>query len=119
MKVRVELDREADGRWIAEVVNMPRVSGVVAYGETREKAYEGATALALRVAAERIELKRALARRNPASLVRDGLTINSGQPRGNPGEGPACPAEKARCDDWPRCVEFWPLGACNYPQSSR
>jgi predicted RNase H-like HicB family nuclease len=57
MKLRVELDREADGRWIAEVVNMPRVSGVVAYGDTREEAYEGATALALRVAAERIELK--------------------------------------------------------------
>ena len=31
MKLRVELDREADGRWIAEVVNMPRVSGVVAW----------------------------------------------------------------------------------------
>ena len=57
MKLRVELDREADGRWIAEVVNMPRMSGVVAYGDTREEAYEGATALALRVAAERIELK--------------------------------------------------------------
>jgi len=30
MKLRVEFDREADGRWIAEVVNMPRVTGVVA-----------------------------------------------------------------------------------------
>jgi predicted RNase H-like HicB family nuclease len=44
--VRIELDREDDGRWIAEVMDLP---GVMAYGASREQA------LALRVIADRIE----------------------------------------------------------------
>jgi predicted RNase H-like HicB family nuclease len=48
----VELDREADGRWIAEVVELP---GVMVYGASREEALGKAKALALQVLAERLE----------------------------------------------------------------
>ena len=56
-KLRVELEREDDGRWIAEVMNLP---GVLAYGGTREEALAKAEALALRVLAERLELGEAV-----------------------------------------------------------
>ncbi len=49
---KVETEREADGRWIAEV---PALPGVMAYGQTREQAIAKAEALALRVLAERLE----------------------------------------------------------------
>lgn len=52
MKLTVEIDRENDGRWIAEVPELP---GTMAYGTTRERAVANAEALALRVLAERIE----------------------------------------------------------------
>jgi len=52
MKFNVEIDREDDGRWIAEVVDLP---GALAYGRTREEAVARAEALALRVLAERLE----------------------------------------------------------------
>ncbi len=55
MTLRVELEREEDGRWLAEVVNIPGMSGVIAYGETREKALNEAKALALRVLADQYE----------------------------------------------------------------
>jgi len=48
----VETERETDGRWIAEVLEIP---GVMKYGKTREEAVAHAEALALRVLAERIE----------------------------------------------------------------
>jgi predicted RNase H-like HicB family nuclease len=48
----VELEREADGRWIAEV---PALPGVLAYGSTREEAVRNVQALALRVIADRIQ----------------------------------------------------------------
>jgi predicted RNase H-like HicB family nuclease len=48
----IELDREEDGRWIADVVDLP---GVLVYGETREDALARAEALALRVLADRLE----------------------------------------------------------------
>jgi predicted RNase H-like HicB family nuclease len=50
--LRVELEREEDGRWIAEVTALP---GVLTYGKTREEALTRAEALALRVLADRIE----------------------------------------------------------------
>ncbi len=53
----VEVEREADGRWIAEVVDLP---GVLAYGQTREEAVRNAQALSLRVLAERLEHGEAL-----------------------------------------------------------
>lgn len=52
VNLSVEIDREEDGRWIAEVAAIP---GVLAYGETRETALTSAEALALRVLAERLE----------------------------------------------------------------
>jgi predicted RNase H-like HicB family nuclease len=50
--LRVEVEREDDGRWIADVVDLP---GVMAYGQTREEAVERAKALSLRVFADRLE----------------------------------------------------------------
>lgn len=50
--MRIELDREEDGRWIAEVLELP---GVIVYGATRADAIARAEALALRVIADRIE----------------------------------------------------------------
>ena len=49
---QLEVDREEDGRWIAEVMELP---GVVAYGESRDEAIERAKALSLRVMADRLE----------------------------------------------------------------
>lgn len=50
--LKVELEREADGRWLAEV---PQLPGVLAYGATRDEALAKAEALALRVIADRLE----------------------------------------------------------------
>ncbi len=50
--LRVEIEREDDGRWIAEVVDLP---GVLAYGQSREEAVQRAKALSLRVLADRLE----------------------------------------------------------------
>mgnify|MGYP003504353790 FL=1 len=48
----IELDREADGRWISEIPDLP---GVLCYGTTRDEAMARVQALALRVLAERLE----------------------------------------------------------------
>ena len=48
----IETEREADGRWLAEVLE---ISGALAYGATRVIAIAHAQALALRVLAERLE----------------------------------------------------------------
>jgi len=47
-----ETEEEVDGRWIAEITDLP---GVMAYGQTKEEAIALAEALALRVVADRIE----------------------------------------------------------------
>lgn len=47
--LRIETDLEADGRWIAEVVNLP---GVMVYGPDRETAIRSVKALAKRVIAD-------------------------------------------------------------------
>jgi predicted RNase H-like HicB family nuclease len=49
---RVESEQETDGRWLAEVVELP---GVLAYGSRQEEAVSRVQALALRVVAERLE----------------------------------------------------------------
>ena len=49
---RIELEREDDGRWIAEIPELP---GVMAYGKTRKDAVASVEALALRVLADQIE----------------------------------------------------------------
>jgi predicted RNase H-like HicB family nuclease len=48
----IEVEQEADGRWLAEVPELP---GVLAYGATVGQAQSKAAALALRVLAERLE----------------------------------------------------------------
>ncbi|MGH7968653.1 MAG: type II toxin-antitoxin system HicB family antitoxin [Limisphaerales bacterium] len=45
MRLKIETDREADGRWIAEIPNLP---GVMAYGKTKSEAVAKVQALALR-----------------------------------------------------------------------
>lgn len=52
MKFNIETEREDDGRWIADVVDLP---GVMAYGATRAEAVARVEALALRVMADRLE----------------------------------------------------------------
>jgi predicted RNase H-like HicB family nuclease len=50
--MRIEIDREEDGRWIAEIAELP---GVMVYGDTRNQAIAKAEALALRVLADRLD----------------------------------------------------------------
>ena len=52
MTFRIEIEQEEDGRWIAEVVDLP---GTIAYGKTPEEAKAKVQALALRVLADRLE----------------------------------------------------------------
>ena len=52
MSLAVELEREDDGRWIAEIPELP---GVMAYGGSREEALRAVQTLALRVVADRLE----------------------------------------------------------------
>jgi predicted RNase H-like HicB family nuclease len=52
MKFRLEIEKEEDGRWLAEVVDLP---GVLAYGNTPDEAKAKVQALALRVVADRLE----------------------------------------------------------------
>jgi predicted RNase H-like HicB family nuclease len=48
---RIEIEQEEDGRWIAEI---PEIPGAMVYGASREDAVSRVEALALRVLAERI-----------------------------------------------------------------
>ena len=52
MKYSIECEQEEDGRWLAEVAELP---GVLAYGDTAEEAMAKAQVLALRVLDERLE----------------------------------------------------------------
>ena len=52
MKFTVEYEEEEDGRWLAEVLELP---GVLTYGKDADEAVAKAQALALRVIADRIE----------------------------------------------------------------
>jgi predicted RNase H-like HicB family nuclease len=52
MTFTVEYQREDDGRWLAEVMELP---GVLAYGGSENEAIAKAQALALRVLADRLE----------------------------------------------------------------
>ena len=52
MQFNIEIDREDDGRWIAEVPDLP---GVMVYGRDKADAVAKVQALALRVLAERLE----------------------------------------------------------------
>ena len=52
MTYAIEIEREDDGRWLAEVPDLP---GVLAYGGTPAEAKAKAQALVLRVVTERLE----------------------------------------------------------------
>ncbi len=52
MRLTIEVEQEEDGRWIAEVADLP---GVLAYGQTRAEAIERAQSLSLRDLADRLE----------------------------------------------------------------
>ena len=50
--MKIEIEIEEDGRWIAEIPELP---GVMVYGDSRKEAISKAEALALRVLADRLE----------------------------------------------------------------
>lgn len=50
--MKLEIERESDGRWIAEIPDLP---GVMAYGDSQADAVAKVEALALRVIADRLE----------------------------------------------------------------
>jgi predicted RNase H-like HicB family nuclease len=52
VQVSIELDREDDGRWIAEALELP---GVMTYGTTREEAISNTERLAIEIIADRIQ----------------------------------------------------------------
>ena len=52
MNFSIECEQEVDGRWIAEV---PQLPGILCYGKTQDEAMAKAEVLALRAMAERLE----------------------------------------------------------------
>ncbi|MHB8522684.1 MAG: type II toxin-antitoxin system HicB family antitoxin [Limisphaerales bacterium] len=52
MNLAIEIERENDGRWLAEITHFP---GVMAYGQTRDEAIARVEALALHVLADRLD----------------------------------------------------------------
>jgi predicted RNase H-like HicB family nuclease len=52
LTLQIEIDQEDDGRWIAEITDLP---GVMSYGLTSDEAKAKVQALALRVLADRLE----------------------------------------------------------------
>jgi len=52
VNLKIEIEREDDGRWIADVLDLP---GCMAYGQTQEDALAKVKVLALRVMADRME----------------------------------------------------------------
>lgn len=52
LKFSIEVEREDDGRWLADVIDLP---GVMTYGRTPQEAVQRAAALTLRVLADRVE----------------------------------------------------------------
>ncbi|MDP2984746.1 MAG: type II toxin-antitoxin system HicB family antitoxin [Candidatus Latescibacter sp.] len=63
--MKIEIERETDGRWIAEVLDLP---GVMAYGQSRQDAILKAQALALRVIADRLDHGEAIPELNGACM---------------------------------------------------
>ncbi len=57
MNFHIEYEQEDDGRWLAEI---PEIPGVLTYGATANEAMANAEVLALRALAERIETKESL-----------------------------------------------------------
>ncbi len=66
MKFSLEAEQEVDGRWIAEVPELP---GAFAYGATREGALRRTEALAMRALAERFEHSEGVAHSGSISIA--------------------------------------------------
>ena len=75
MKLSIELDREDDGRWIAEALELPEV---MTYGATREEAISNTERLAIEVIADRIKHGEL-----PASALSISFEVLSGQLAGD------------------------------------
>lgn len=71
----IEIDREDDGRWIAEALELP---GVMTYGEMREEAISNTEKLAIEVIADRIKHGEL-----PPSSLNVSFLVLSGQLAGN------------------------------------
>lgn len=67
-RFQIEVERVADGRWIAEI---PRLPGVMVYGKTKHDAVRSVRAPALRVLADRIERTKTLPTRELAFLLHE------------------------------------------------
>jgi predicted RNase H-like HicB family nuclease len=67
LKFVIEIEQEEDGRWLAEVPDLP---GVMTYGQSRAEAIARVQALALRVLAERTPLRATLRNIQAASAAR-------------------------------------------------
>lgn len=52
MSFQIEVEQEFDGRWLAEI---PQLPGTLAYGDSADEAVQNVQALGLRVLADRIE----------------------------------------------------------------
>ncbi|MDR2732019.1 MAG: hypothetical protein LBB36_02250 [Fibromonadaceae bacterium] len=74
MNFDIEFEQEEDGRWIAEISEIP---GVLAYGVTPLQAGAKAKALALRVLAERMENEVSIPGNNSSPFCIHGTCISS------------------------------------------
>lgn len=88
----IEIEREDDGRWLAEV---PALPGVMCYGQDRDEAVAFVQALALRVIAERLENREAPARIHPQRSPSRCLVLRSGYQR--IGDNPSRAKRGSRC----------------------
>jgi predicted RNase H-like HicB family nuclease len=75
VNLTIDLDREEDGRWIAEALELP---GVMCYGQTREEAISNTERLAIEVIADRITQGEL-----PSSALRLSFTIPDEQLAGH------------------------------------
>jgi predicted RNase H-like HicB family nuclease len=67
LRFNIETERETDGRWIAEI---PEIPGALAYGKSEDEAKANAYALALRSIADDVEKSQAV----PKSISIDCLS---------------------------------------------
>ena len=58
LQFNIETERETDGRWIAEIPEIPEIPGALAYGKTEKQAKAKAYAVALRAIADDVEKSR-------------------------------------------------------------
>lgn len=72
MRLVIEIDREEDGRWIAEVPDLP---GVMVYGSSRDSAVAAVQALVFRTLADRLE-HRELSRVEEVLFVRQDSSVS-------------------------------------------